>query len=313
MTVPREPLLIVGALPRGGNHLLRGLLDNHPRLLLPPDEDYFVRHLLRNPFRRAQGWLTTPERAPAFYRRLQKDGHLERVNAGNAKNSFGTEDTIDLERYYAYVRERHVRYSLDGTIQTHFGALEAALEHQQPGADRIKVFFCALQSTKGDIIWLGRRLSRLYDLRAIFVIRDPRAHFGSKLGRKPNAGLRSFCWRQNQYWRQVERFARDYGPALRVRFEALVLDTERTMRQICAFAGIPFCEGTTQFTQAGNPTVSNSSYANVQGIDPGVLSRYRDKVAPRTLRYIEAHCRPELFWPESGPPPAPVEEIRQTL
>ena len=45
MTASAEtpPLLMLGAPPRGGNHLLRGLLDHHPQLLLPPDEDYFVR------------------------------------------------------------------------------------------------------------------------------------------------------------------------------------------------------------------------------------------------------------------------------
>lgn len=306
----REPLLIVGALPRGGNHLLRGLLDHHPQLLLPPDEDYFVRNLLRSPFWRVQGWLTQPAHAPAFHRKLQKDGHLERVNAGSAKNSSGTEHTIDLDRYYAHVREHHARFSLDGMIRTHFEALAAALEHQQPGPDRIKVFFCALQSDKLDIVLLGRRLSRLYDPRAIFVIRDPRAHFGSKRGRKPDYGLRMFCWRQNLYWRQVERFARDFGPVLRVRFEALVLDTERTMREVCAFAGIPFSDVAVRFTQAGNPTVSNSSYTNVQGIDPAVLGRYREKLGPKELRFIEEHCRPEMFWPETGPRPAAVEELR---
>jgi hypothetical protein len=304
-----EKLLIVGALPRGGNHLLRGLLDDHPQLLLPPDEDYFVRQLMRSPLERLRGCLCTPEKAPAFYRHLQKDGHLERVNAGNAKNSFGTENTLELDRYYAHVREHHVRFSVDGMIRAHFGALQAALAHRQPGSDRTKVFFCALQSTKGDIVRLGRRLSRLYDVRGIFVVRDPRSHFASKLGRKPDTALRQFCRRQNRYVREVECFARDYGPALRVRFEGLVLDADRTMREICAFASIRFAEHVTRVTQAGSPTVSNSSYENVQGIDRAVLDRYREKVAPATLRYIEAHCRPELFWPDSGPQPALVEEL----
>jgi hypothetical protein len=55
----KPPLLILGAPPRGGNHLLRGLLDHHPQLLLPPDEDYFVRHLSRHPLLRLRGMLTS--------------------------------------------------------------------------------------------------------------------------------------------------------------------------------------------------------------------------------------------------------------
>jgi hypothetical protein len=303
----RGPLLIVAALPRGGNHLLRGLLDSHPRLLVPPDEDYFVRHLVRSPLERLRGCLCGPSQAPAFYHRLQKNGHLERVNAGRARNSSGTENTIDLDRYYGYVREHHVRFLVDGMIRTHLGALQAGLARSQPGADRVKVLFCALQST--DIVRLGRRLSRLYDVRGIFVFRDPRAHYGSKLGYKPEVKLRRFCRQQNRYWREVERFARDGAPALRVRFEALALDTERTMRGICDFAGIGFSESATRFTQNGSPTASNSSYQNVVGIDPGALTRYREKVAPEALRYIESHCHPELFWPDAGLAPPPLEEL----
>ena len=71
---------MLAAPPRGGNHLLRGLLDNHPQLLLPPDEDYFVRHLSRHPLLRLRGMFASRSGAPGFYRRLQKDGHLERIN-----------------------------------------------------------------------------------------------------------------------------------------------------------------------------------------------------------------------------------------
>ena len=79
----KPPLLILGAPPRGGNHLLRGLLDHHPQLLLPPDEDYFVRHLSRHPLLRLRGMLSSHAGAPGFFRQLQKDGHLERINAGH--------------------------------------------------------------------------------------------------------------------------------------------------------------------------------------------------------------------------------------
>ena len=81
-TVEKPPMLILGAPPRGGNHLLRGLLDSHPALLLPPDEDYFIRHLSRYPWLRLLGMLVSGEGAPRFYRKLQKGGHLERVAEG---------------------------------------------------------------------------------------------------------------------------------------------------------------------------------------------------------------------------------------
>ena len=300
----REPVLLVGALPRGGNHLVRGLLDSHPQLLVPPDEDFFVRQLLRRRLAQLRGGVRSAARAPAFYRALQKHGHLERVNGGVARNTSGTEDVLDLESYYAYVRKHHRRWSVDAMIRTHLGALRAALTRAQPGPDRALVHFCALQPAGGDIARIGRRLSALYDLKGIFVFRDPRAHLGSKLRRKAGVDIELFCHQQNAYWREVDRFEVLYGPALRVRFEALIVDTERTMRAVCAFAGITYREVLTRFTQNGCLTWSNSSYGRAHGIDRGALDRYREAVSPEQIRYVERRCRRELFWEEGGTAPA---------
>jgi hypothetical protein len=289
----RTPFILAGALPRAGNHLLRGLLDNHPELLLPPDEDYFFRHLLRSPLARLRGALCGPERAPDFYRGLQKDGHLERVNAGQSKNASGTQDLLDLQRYYAHVRSHHARFSLAGMIRTHVGALEAALGVE--GQGRTPVLFCAVQASKRDVLRQGRSLAALYDLRAVFVLRDPRAHYASKLGRKPGFDLKRFCRLQNAYARQVDAFER-YAPILKVRFEDLVSDTAATMRRVCSFLEIAYSDAAATFTLHGEATRSNSSYGTSTGIDTSTLTRYRDTLPADVRGYIEAHCTRELFW-----------------
>ena len=300
----KPPLLILGAPPRGGNHLLRGLLDDHPQLLLPPDEDYFVRHLARSPLARLRGTLLSRERAPAFCRRLQKNGHLERVNAGNGTEVFGTEHSLDLDAYYGYIREHHVRGSVDSLVHNHVEALAAALGHCG-GDGRLRVFFCALQPSNRDLTRVGRLLARSYGVRGIFLVRDPRAHLTSKLVRNPGLNLRRFCERQNRYWCEIDGFARDCGPVLRLRFEELVTDTERCMREVCAFAGIEFDPGVLEYTQGGRIGRSNSSFSSSTGIDDRVVTRYRDALPAATTDYLRKHCLPELFWraparPESG-------------
>ena len=288
-----DPFILLGAQPRAGNHLLRGLLDHHPELLLPPDEDYFFRHLLRNPVVKLRGMLCAPQRAPAFYRSLQKEGHLERVNAGRSKNVSGTEDSLDLERYYAYVKSHHARFSLATLIRTHVCALEAALGAE--GQGRKPVSFCAVQASKQDALRQGRVLARLYDLRSVFVLRDPRAHYASKLGRKPDLSLSSYCRQQNDYLKQIDALSR-HAPVLPVRFEALLCETEASMREVCDFLEIAFAEQVTRFTQNGEPTQSNSSYGASSGIDLSALTRYREIVPEQALRFIESHCPKELFW-----------------
>jgi len=292
---PKPPLLILGAPPRGGNHLLRGLLDHHPQLLLPPDEDYFVRHLSRRRLLRWRGVSATPHGAPSFYRRLQKDGHLERRRAGHGTEVFGTEESLDLGAYYRYIRDHHQRWDVDSLVCNHVEALAAALGHEE-GDGRLRVFFCALQPSNRDLTRVGSLLARSYDVRGIFLVRDPRAHLASKLVRNPGLNLRRFCRRQNRFWQEIDWFSRNCGPALRLRFEDLVTDTELRMREVCDFIGIDFVNVVLEYTQGGELSRSNSSFAGSAGVDQSTLIRYRDSLSAETLGFLERHCLPELFW-----------------
>jgi hypothetical protein len=291
----KPSLLLLSAPPRGGNHLLRGLLDNHPQLLLPPDEDYFLRHLSREPLSRLRGILTSPDNVGAFCRRLQKDGHLERINAGQASESAGTENSLELDVYYRYMKEHHRRGSVNALVHNHVEALAAALGHT-PGDGRMRVFFCALQPSNKDLTGVGALLAQSYCVRGVFLIRDPRAHLNSKLIRNPTLNLERFCKRQNSYYEEIEQFKQRRGPALRVRFEDLVTHTKTTMEKVCELAGIDYIPEVLEYTQGGQPSMSNSSFKASQGIDPSTLTRYRDGLSEEALAYLEKHCRPELFW-----------------
>ena len=301
------PILILGAPPRGGNHLLRGLLDHHPQLLLPPDEDYFIRHLARHRLLRWRGLFTGTAAAPAFFRKLQKDGHLERVNAGYSGEAFGTKGSLDLDTYYGYISDRHRRFSVDSLVRNHVEALAAALGHRE-GDGRLRVIFCALQASGWDLSRVTALLARSYDIRGIFLVRDPRAHLSSKLARKPTLKLDRFCRMQNRYWQEIESFRENFGSVLPLRFEDLVVNTEASMRRVCEFSGIDFSGAMLKHTQGGKPGRSNSSFddnpgpsgraASESGIDPEVLTRYRDTLPAETEAYLEQHCLPELFWRE---------------
>jgi len=298
----KPPLLILGAPPRGGNHLLRGLLDNHPQLLLPPDEDYFVRHLSRSALVRWRGALCSAAAAPAFYRKLQKDGHLERINAGHGTEVFGSQNSLNLEAYYGYIRTQHQRGSVESLVRNHIEALAAALGKRHNDG-RLRVFFCALQPSNTDLTRVAELLSQCYQVRGIFLVRDPRAHLSSKLVRNPTLSLRRFCRRQNHYWKETEAFEQRFGPAMRLRFEDLVTATEARMRDVCEFANIAFIDSVLEYTQGGQPSISNSSFGGSSGIDRSALTRFRDTLPQATISYLEQHCLPQLFWeaPTSDP------------
>jgi hypothetical protein len=178
-------------------------------------------------------------------------------------------------------------------------ALAAALGHRE-GDGRLRVFFCALQPSNRDLTRVGAMLARSYDVKGVFLVRDPRAHLASKLVRNPSLDLGRFCRRQNRYWREIDAFIEKRGPALRVRFEDLVIDTEASMRQVCAFIGIDFSPVVLEYTQSGEASQSNSSFAASSGIDSSVLTRYREALPPETISYLQKHCIPELFWHMPG-------------
>jgi len=291
----KPPLLILGAPPRGGNHLLRGLLDHHPQLLLPPDEDYFVRHLSRHPLLRWRGMMTSSAGIPDFFRQLQKEGHLERVNAGHGAQVFGSEDSLNLEAYYDYVSKHHRRGNVNSLVRNHVEALAVALGHTE-GDGRLRVCFCALQPSNSDLTRVSKTLARSYAVKGIFLARDPRAHLASLLVRNPTVDLGRFCQRQNSYRQEVDWFIENCGPALHMRFEDLVTDTETCMREVCDFAGIAFSPAVLEYTQGGKASHSNSSFAVSSGIDRSVLTRYRESLPTETIAYLEQHCLPELFW-----------------
>ena len=138
-------------------------------------------------------------------------------------------------------------------------------------------------------------------------MRDPRAHLTSKLVRNPTLNLGRFCRRQNCYWEEIGWFAENCGPALRLRFEDLVTDTGNRMREVCNFAGIEFSDGVLEYTQGGEASRSNSSFATSPGIDHSTLIRYRDSLPANIVAYLEQHCLPELFWH----PPAALEPPQQ--
>ena len=294
-TRSKPPMLILGAPPRSGNHLLRGLLDHHPQLFLPPAEDFFLRHLSRKPLLRWRGMLTSRAGIEDFFRQLQKEGHFERVNAGHGEQVFGSEDSLDLEAYYDYVRTHHRRGRVNRLVRNHVEALAVALGHTE-GDRRQHVCFSPLQPSNRDLTRVSKLLARSYAVKGIFLARDPRAQLASNLVRNPTLDLGRFCQRQNSFRQEIDWFIENCGPALLLRFEDLVTDTETCMREVCKFAGIAFSPSVLEYTQSGKTSQGNSSFAVSTGIDRSVLTRYRESLPTETIAYLEQHCMSDLFW-----------------
>lgn len=265
----RPTLVLIGGIARSGNHLLRGLLDGVESLAIPPDEDFFVRTLTRSRRNLWDAWCCRPENVVAFYRKMQKDGHFERLNGGQAENSPTRTNLLDLEKYYRRVEQKFKRFSLRSVCEAHFLGLRDAVHRTIGLRDPIRVSACPIVPHTDDftnICWL---LSKYYSVKAIVIFRDPLATYQSGKVRQYFGGLEEFCRSIEMFPQQVraakERFQLELLP---ISFEKLLRETERIMRCVAGFIGIPFEPAMLVSTQNGAVVESNSSFQPTTTVDP---------------------------------------------
>ncbi|MCA9401058.1 MAG: sulfotransferase [Candidatus Omnitrophica bacterium] len=287
----REKLIIIGGLQRSGNHLLRGLLDGHPQLIVPPEEDYFVRTLARSHVEQIKGCLLKSSDAPGFYKKMQKDGHFERVNEGKNENSANRKPLFDLDQYYQYVQRHYKKYSLQRLIQTHFEALSHTIIDQQVHPLKTKVMFCSFNPLHYDVLNVGRMLSQYYDLKAVFIFRHPLGTYCSGRKRQEFDNIDLYCRQVNDHYEDVLKFSEEnLGEVFCISFEKLIKNIEPNMRDVAHFLDIKFDHILNEYTQNREPTISNSSYERKKGVDPSVIDRYKDMLTEEEISLIELRC-----------------------
>ncbi len=289
----KEPLLVIGGIARSGNHLLRGLLDGHPKLAVPPDEDYFIRTLTRHRMNQFKGWVTAKEEAPLFYRKMQKNDFFTRLNSGGGVNSDNDEPLLDLEKYSGYVRENHQRFSFENPFRAHFGALRKSLLINSNEPELLKVYFCVLNPLFNDINNIGSSLARYYDVKAVFLFRNPLAVYCSAKSRLyfDGGNIKVFCRAMNKYYRDVVSFERkNRGEVFYLSFESLINETVPLMQRLASFINIPYHDILSRVTQNGKDIKSNSSFEGKEGIDHQALYRYREKLTQEEITYIKDNC-----------------------
>jgi hypothetical protein len=83
------------------------------------------------------------------------------------------------------------------------------------------------------------------NVKALHLIRDGRGFSGSDLKNTPNQTVSMSVAEWLGYIAQVDRFSKSFPsvPVLTVRYEDLCRATEKTMRTICEFIGVPYRQG----------------------------------------------------------------------
>ena len=261
------PLFIIG-MPRSGTKLLRGLLNQHPLIGIPPSETEFFPWLVSQ--RARFGDLGQRERFHRFYTEMQHIHYFQRM----AELGKG----ITEAEWYGSCEDF-----------TPAGLFSALLRHDTGIApDSSGIWGDKSPSYIGHVALLKAHFPQA---RFIHIVRD----------------VRDYCLSMHQAWgknmlRAAQRWSDSVGLAdssgarlgrdfMTVRYEDLLDDPERELRRICGFLTIEFSAAMCELTGS----VENLGAARDSSrIKKGNKYKYVQDMNQGTRRRIEVICAPLL-------------------
>lgn len=276
--------VFIGGYPKSGTTLLTTLLDGHSRLLVLPEETFFLRqaatHDGMNPLEAAK-WLLT--NSPL--RRLGQGATDDRLD--------GVSDYRSLD--FSYLSERFLEQTSRlpqgmGDVLETFAACFADVTQQHD-----RVFW--IEKTPGNEQWLTHAVAWYPHLRAIYVVRDPRDVYVSyarkKLAESNGRKILPLEYFLNGWslsvwaWRDFERH---HAQTLCIRFEDLVQQPEATMNQVCEFLEIEPEDSLRSPTKYGQHWSGNSMHdERYSAVSQNPVGRWKSSLAVRDLELLETY------------------------
>lgn len=290
MSLNEEPIYLMGS-HKSGSSLLRSLLDGHPSLAVLPSETHFFQY--------ARYWVDYPLRKnrPAALSLAERARELDRF----MKEENTCNDPYGASRMagsYDPGRFREVMNRYDG--------------------EGLKELFCVymeavLHSLNGIEDWGGKRIveKSVENAEYAFVLKSlfPEAKF-VHIVRNPYSCLVSTrkAWSQGGYpylrdiveslhgsYVSLARNVMGISGYLVIKYEDLVREPEKTMRQISEFIGVPFDPVLLQPTVLGTPWEGNStSGKRYSGISGDALNSWKDSITDMEINFVNSRLGPAL-------------------
>ncbi|MEP7078430.1 MAG: sulfotransferase [Chthoniobacterales bacterium] len=278
---------------KSGTTLLVALLDNHPQLLVLPEETaYFptVRTKFGRRSRREQ------------FNYLTRDSLSNVVFGGPCKwgkrdySDFPTRRCLELFEQMAFEPANAERDLLVIMVEAYAAALGKS-------EDAVRRW---VEKTPANRNHLPAIFARFPHAKIITMMRDPRATLAAQIALEKTRQLRRFSvYYCVSHWREAARLAlriRRYEitNALVVQYEQLVRTPEDEMRKVCGFLDVSF-DGASGLrpTKAGRHWSGNSAAEIGFGqISEDPVTRWRTELGNDEIGWVEWHCRDLM--PEFG-------------
>jgi len=294
-----SPVFICGY-PKSGTTLLLALLDRHPQLLVFPEESKFFKLVLDHPD------LCNPE----FI--LTHTG-AKSLKLGEFRYTSGYRDYsgVDSEAFQSYLIAQW-----SAGEQSEPVLLEVLMDAYGHATHQTGKKYW-IEKTPLNERYLKRVDSWWPDLRAIYIMRDPRDNYCSYRRQKTaqyqarqdqifKNGTKSSSKNSQKnsnysnhllldefiaYWLESinawENFSRGHSQSLLVRYDDLVLSPRNEMERICKFLEISWDDTLLEPTRNGCLWSGNSMYdTKFSSVSTSSLGRYKEELLSDEVKYL---------------------------
>jgi hypothetical protein len=277
---------------KSGTTLLAALLDNHPQLLVLPEETAYFPTVLTK---------YAPRGRPAQFDYLTKQSLSNVLFGGPCKWGKRNYSTLPREKFLeTFEREAFASANTqEDLLVLMVKAYAATLERAPDTVGRW------VEKTPANRNHIPAILARFPHAKILVTLRDPRAILAAQIAlEKTRKTGRFSTYYVIAHWRVAAMLARRVGnkeiPGLVVPYERLVCEPARTMEKVCAYLEIDFDPATVLTpTKVGQFWSGNSATRiNFSEISPEPATRWQRELSEEEIGWVEWHCRDLM--PEFG-------------
>lgn len=281
--------LFIGGAAKSGTTLLMSLLDNHPQLIVIPEETAYLERRAR--FKKKKNFQ-------ARLNYLLEGTALKSLGAGRVESKRVGENAsdytkFDYQRFIGLARDFINQPWMDDSIL--FSETVRAYGITT-GSDWRK---CArwVEKTPRTETHLDVLDELFPEAKMVQMVRDPRAVFASRKkvvrfesGRFANVHLLVREW--NRCAREIPRLRRNPSRFLVIRYEDLANTPKPILETICRFGGFDFNEKMLEPTRGGSEWRGNSAHhTGFSGISTASIDQWKDRLTEDEIWWVELHCR----------------------
>ncbi len=271
---------------KSGTTLLVALLDNHPELLVLPEETAYFPTVLTKYGKRSR-------REQFDY--LTKDSLSNVVFGGPCKwgkrdySYFPTKKFYDLFEKLAFDPANAKRDLLILMLEAYATTIGRSVESVRRWVEK----------TPANRRYLPEIRARFPDARILLTMRDPRAILAAQIALEQTRQLRRFSiYYCISHWREsavlaLRALQEGDATSMVIPYEKLVLETETLMAKVCSFLGVSFNpEIVLTPTKVGKFWQGNSAMeTSFSQISREPLTRWETDLSEDEIGWVEWHCR----------------------